>query len=99
MDNYEIDEEFLENLQYADDETLKAYGLKPWDEEQNVWLFPEEWYNNIPEGFEVITITDRVIEFDRSEESSDGRFGALAFGISRPDYEPGTTLEDWRKKD
>lgn len=93
--DYEPDEQLLETLPYLDDSVLKGLGLQPWDKSHNIWLFPVEWYEHIPEGFEIITITETVKEFDRAEDHKEARFGALPYGIHRPDYEPDTSLERW----
>lgn len=47
----------------------------------NLWLFPKEWYNSIPDGLEVIDINGGKEEFKRHETDSDIRFGALAYGF------------------
>lgn len=86
--DYEPDEKLLETLPVLKDDVLEGLGLQPWDEDRQVWLFPVEWYEDIPEGFEIITINDEVKEFDRDEDTKEARFGALPFGIHRPDYEP-----------
>lgn len=86
--DYEPDEKLLDVLPYLNDDTLLGLGLQPWDEERQIWLFPVEWYEYIPEGFDIITINEREKQFDPDEDSKEGRFGALPFGVSRPDYEP-----------
>lgn len=95
--DYEPDEQLLEALPYFSDDVLEGLGLQPWDEDHEVWLFPVEWYEHIPKGFEITTIFERVKEFDPEEDTKEARFGALPFGISRPYYEPETGLEQWKK--
>jgi len=95
--DYEPDKKLLDTLPYLGDDVLEGLGLQPWDEERNIWLFPVEWYEDIPEGFEIITITETVKEFDRDEDHKEARFGVLPYGIHRPDYEPDTGLEQWKE--
>lgn len=84
---YNPDDKLFEVLPYLDDEELTGLGLQPWDDDRNIWLFPVEWYEHIPEGLEIVTINREVKKFDRDEDKIEGRYGALPFGIARPDYE------------
>jgi hypothetical protein len=43
--------------------------------------FPAEWYDHIPEGFEIVTINGAMKPFERGVTDDDRRFGLLAFGI------------------
>ncbi len=65
------------------EETLLKIGCQLWDEEGGVrhWLYPKEWFNYIPDGFEVYDICGKVHMFNRSNFSDDARYGALAFGF------------------
>jgi len=45
------------------------------------WLYPEEWYDIIPNGLEIIHITGKTEIFVKGETSNDCRFGALSFGF------------------
>lgn len=46
------------------------------------YLFPHEWMQVIPEGAPVLTATNRIIYFNKSESSGeDRRFGCLSFGV------------------
>jgi hypothetical protein len=97
--DYVPDEKLLQILPYLEEGVLEGLGLQTWDEDRNIWLFPVEWYEHIPEGFEIITINEQVKEFDRDEDHKERRFGVLPFGISRPNYEPDTVLERWKEVD
>lgn len=59
---------------------LKALGLGLWDESR-LMLFPFEWYDAIPAGFEVLTINGRSVTFAPGVTSNDRGFGCLAYGI------------------
>jgi len=59
---------------------LKALGLGLWDESR-LMLFPFEWYDAIPTGFEVVTINGRSVTFEPGVTSNDRGFGCLAYGI------------------
>ena len=76
---------------------LRALGLGCWnnpgepDEDghplfrrNTLWLFPAEWCESIPDGFEVVTISGRREAFKRGETDDDRRFGCLAYGILVP---------------
>lgn len=49
-------------------------------EDKIILLFPHEWFNVIPEGFEVIGLWGEKYKFSK-ELSKDRRFGCLAYGI------------------
>jgi len=71
-------EEF-EKLRDADADALEELGLRSWD--GDLYLFPAEWYDHVPEGFEVTNILGETSAFSQSTHSEDRRFGALAFGV------------------
>lgn len=52
--------------------------------EHDILLIPGEWYNSIPEGFELIDICGHKELFKKGETDNDIRFGCLAYGIIRP---------------
>jgi hypothetical protein len=60
---------------------LHRWGLRMWSEESGLMLFPAEWYDRIPEGFEIVTINEVTKRFERGVTDDDRRFGLLAFGI------------------
>lgn len=86
--DYEPSSELWDVLPRLEDDVLEGLGLQPWDEERQIWLFPVEWYEYVPEGMEIITINEEVKEFDRDEDTKEARFGALPFGVARPEFEP-----------
>ena len=47
------------------------------------YLFPGEWYNLIPDGFEVTGIFGRKYLFKNGKTDDDIRFGCLSFGFVR----------------
>ena len=44
-------------------------------------LFPAEWYNHIPEGYEIVDIFGRREPFEPGVTDDDMRYGCLAYGI------------------
>lgn len=69
----------FEALRECDDDELAELGLRRWSED--LWLFPHEWYDHIPKGFEIETINDKLEAFDPGQTDNDKRFGVLAYGI------------------
>lgn len=78
-------QEDYEDLKHCSDAQLELIGMRRW--EDNVWLFPGEWYSEIPEGLEITNIADRKREFRREKEDDDIRFGCLSYGIEVYDDE------------
>jgi hypothetical protein len=72
---------WLDTLKTAPVEILRDLGLQLWSDESNLWLFPAEWYDYIPDGYEVVDISDNTEKFQKGVTDDDRRFGALAFGI------------------
>jgi len=66
-------------------ESLVKIGCQVWDEhrftKEKHWLFPQEWYQCIPNGMEVITISGRKEKFQRGKTDDDIRYGALSYGF------------------
>lgn len=62
---------------------LKKLGLGMWKEEdgQTTMLFPGDWYDEIPKGFEVVDIFGETEKFDPKKSDDDQRFGFLPYGI------------------
>lgn len=56
---------------------------QPLSEDMDVWLFPSEWYNSIPNGFKLISISGENHLFEKGKTDDDRRFGCLAYGILR----------------
>lgn len=62
-------------------EKLVALGLRSWDEVSGLLLFPVEWYDLIPDGFELVCIDGEREVFESGKTDNDCRFGVLAYGI------------------
>jgi hypothetical protein len=61
---------------------LTACGCRLWENDSNLMLFPFEWYNAIPIGFQVVTILNEHYTFDKNDIThNDKRFGCLSFGV------------------
>lgn len=64
---------------------LRAMGCGAWanrrSDKTSLMLFPAEWYEAIPSGFEVETISGRTEFFVPGETDNDRRFGCLAYGV------------------
>lgn len=65
---------------------MKAMGCALWSSESDkhgrvLMLFPYEWYDHIPAGFEIEVIDGEIERFDPGETDDDMRFGVLAYGI------------------
>ncbi len=73
------DAAWLDMLKKAPLSVLTDLGLQNWD--KNLWLFPAEWYDHIPEGYEVVDINFEPESFRKGQTDDDRRGGALAYGI------------------
>ena len=60
---------------------LLAMGLSVWNSQSRLMLFPVDWYDVIPLGLEVETLSGVRAPFDRAVHDNDHRWGALAFGV------------------
>ena len=64
--------------------TLKAAGCGQWDAQADgkaLMLFPAEWYEIIPNGTLVESISGEKESFMRGVTDDDRRFGMLAYGF------------------
>ena len=52
-------------------------------EDEDIILFPGEWFDAIPEGFVTTGLSGESKPWKKSEEDDDIRFGCLAYGIRR----------------
>ena len=75
------DKEIFDLLKDTPEELLKRLGCQKWDD--YIWLFPKEWYDLIPEGYEITDIFGEVKKFKHGETDDDIRFGALSFGFTK----------------
>lgn len=86
----------LDGLLGAPPEVLRTMCLMPfndpndpednWDTQRiggELWCFPVQWYDHIPEGYEVTTINGRTEKFKRGDTDDDRRFGCLPYGFVR----------------
>ncbi len=73
------DAAWLDTLKSAPLDILRDIGLQCWD--KNLWLFPAEWYEHIPEGYEIIDINFSAEPFQEGKTDDDRRSGALPYGI------------------
>lgn len=66
-------------------ETLKSLGCCAWDEpDENgtvLMLFPYEWYDKIPSGMMLESISGEKEPFEHGKTDDDYRFGCLAYGV------------------
>ena len=91
--------EQLDKIKKLPDDVLRRIGVGPWShgempgKEWKQWLFPCEWYDCIPEGYEIHTILGEVKTFQRGETSKDRRFGCLCYGWVVGD------MEAWRESE
>lgn len=53
------------------------------EEDEDILLFPAEWYNLIPNGFMVTGLYGESYPFEKGKTDNDRRFGCLAYGIRR----------------
>lgn len=67
---------------------LKEIGCQIWDKEggNTLWLYPHEWYEHIPAGYEIVDIRGNVEPFVPGETDDDMRYGALAFGFLQAEH-------------
>lgn len=63
------------------DKALLILCLQKWEDDH--WLYPGEWYDYIPEGYEVVTITGKKEPFRKGKTDDDIRFGCLPYGFKR----------------
>jgi hypothetical protein len=73
----------FEILKMLKPENLKKIGCLIWDEDRfkTHWLYPYEWFSNIPEGLDVVDIFGETDKFNRENADNDIRYGALSFGF------------------
>ena len=66
-------------------DVLQALGCRLFDEmpSGDLWLFPGEWFNYLPDGLKVVSITGEQYAFDTKTCDPDTRMGLLAYGFYR----------------
>lgn len=72
-----------EALPKMDKKTLLDIGCQMWEKVGNKihWLYPAEWFEYIPEGFEVYSVNEKYVKFNKHSCDADTRFGALSYGF------------------
>jgi hypothetical protein len=70
-----------------DDAGRRSLGMRPYVDmdDGKLWLFPGEWYDHIPEGFPITSITGEDRRFHPDFENRDIRYGCLAYGVIAQD--------------
>jgi hypothetical protein len=66
-------------------EILKQMGVCPFDKNKKTgltfYLYPGEWFNNIPKGYKVLCIDGREYLWDKKTCDDDIRYGCLSYGF------------------
>ncbi len=72
-------------MQHLPEKELLEMGVGIWEKENGYvhYLYPGEWYESIPEGYGVLTISGKVKEFHKATSDNDIRFGCLPYGFKR----------------
>jgi hypothetical protein len=75
--------EFFDCLKTKTSKELKELGVGVWDsnEKGTMYLYPKEWYNSIPEGYEVVGLFGNSHKFKHGVSDDDIRFGMLPYGF------------------
>lgn len=104
----EPDEEELKHIiKNVPRETLRKMGVGVWSvfndgEDDNEdylnsgdvhYLFPGEWYEHIPNGFDVVDINGKQEKFEKGVSDDDVRFGCLPYGFVRNETPIGRPLK------
>lgn len=73
-------------LKLMDEQSLKDAGCGIWNKEggKTHWLYPHEWYDFIPDGYEITDICGNVEPFEKGKTDDDIRYGCLAYGFIQP---------------
>lgn len=53
------------------------------EEDEDIILFPGEWYDLIPDGFKCTSLNGKSYTFRKGISNNDTRFGCLAYGLRR----------------
>lgn len=81
----------LDRVKTLKKDMLRELGLRPWDDMGvgvELWLFPAEWYDFIPNDYEVVDINGGVEKFKHGKTDNDRRFGLLSYGFLRDISKP-----------
>lgn len=91
-DHYNNDQsiltKFLYELSNLPVYILRKYGLRPYSfgsdniyDDKVLMLFPRDWYDFIPNEFEIVDIFYKTEKFKKGLTDKDSRAGYLAYGI------------------
>ena len=77
------------SLKSLNNQSLIALGCGKWDyvwqkgntERVIHWLYPSEWYDHIPEGYEIVGLSGKIDKFSKDESDDDIRYGCLPYGF------------------
>lgn len=87
--------DWYEALSYLPKNELIELGLRQWgrqgadsfeDDDSKcfgpmLWLYPKEWYDRLPDGLPIVSISFEHETFKKGETDDDHRFGMLSFGF------------------
>jgi len=65
------------------DNGKKNLQSEPLENDEDVILFPGEWFNSIPKGFILTGLFGESYEFDKNTSDDDTRYGCLPYGFRR----------------
>lgn len=73
----------FEKLKKTDPATLTAMGYRACEQTatHTLWLIPGTFYNNIPDGSELVDVFEKPLKFEKGKTDDDIRFGVLAYGF------------------
>lgn len=60
-----------------------SVSMKPLEIDEDIWLFPYEWYGVIPNRFVVTNLWGRDHIFEQGVSSNNARYGCLCYGFRR----------------
>ena len=79
-------EEF-DALKYLSRENLRKIGCKLWDDfgGSRHWLYPPEWYGNVPDGYTLLFTDGHKESFSYGQTTRLLEIGGLSFGFVQHD--------------
>ncbi len=83
---------WFDTLKTAPPSILRDLGMQPWDDD--LWLYPAEWYDYIPEDYEIVDINGKIGSFHKGKTDDDRRYGALAYGFKVGNIETEQALKE-----
>jgi len=64
----------------------KKYGLRFFDDNDDLLLLPKRFLSKLPDGFTLTCIDRKKVVVGKDEIDDDTRFGLLAFGVVAEQY-------------